>query len=134
MSRQAAIFHNRQRRRRNRVLDVYSGLIASPTALGSVSAGGPNPAAFNTDAQTLIGARYGLSFSTSLRNANELTLTLEDTTVFGTPSLVADELFEIEWIGPDKRFQIESAVAGTASFYVLDDWKRFYKIMEAVFS
>lgn len=116
MSRQAALYHNRERRRALSRERSFSAQVASPFALGSVAAGGdsPNPLVL------LDSINIGVSFSAPV-NAGQLTIDTNRGKTLGTPALVADQIHRLGFFEKNVALTPSCAVAGTVTIHILDD-------------
>ena len=107
---------------------AYADLRAAPSAL----TGGAAPA--TSSALSLpANARLGISFSAPV-GAGQLSVDTETGRTLGTPALVADEIYRLDWLERTVDVTITSAIAGTATLYVFDQWMRSYPIATVVFT
>lgn len=116
MSRQAALYHNRERRRSLSRERSFSAQVASPFALGSVGTGGdsPNPLVL------LDSINIGVSFSAPV-TAGQLTIDTNRGKTLGTPALAADEIHRLGFFEKNVTLTPSCAVAGTVTIHILDD-------------
>lgn len=126
MSLQAALYHIRDRRRGNSPLNTKTikDLIASPASVEAVPVGTNFPS--SVTGLVFPTAWYGISHSAGL-SAGEFVFNANGRSI-GIPDLAADEKRQIGYIysGP---FSFDCDAVGDLSLYILDDWKRFYKLL-----
>ncbi len=128
-SRDGALRAARLRRRRYaQDATALTGLRTSPATLTGAVAPGTS-SALSLPANT----RVGISFSIGI-TAGQLTVDTETSRNLGTPALVADEIYRLDWLERGVDVTITSAVAGTATLYAFDEWMRSYPIATVVFT
>lgn len=116
MSRQAALFHNRERRRALSRERSFSAQIASPFDLGSAAAAGdsPNPLVL------LDSINVAVSFSAAI-TAGQLTIDTNRGKTLGTLALAADEIHRLGFFEKNVSLTPSCAIAGDVTIYILSD-------------
>lgn len=115
---QAELFHARERRRAAQRQRAFDADAATPFDMGTVAAGNPLPTPYPMRAAS----RLAVSFSAPL-TAGQLTVSIGARTL-GTPALTADEIRRLEFGERNEDVVPQSAIAGTVTLYVLDEWAR----------
>jgi len=127
MARRPYIFNARKRQLAAQNFTSYKDDIASPVDLGSVAAGN-DLSAYTTPA----GSRLAVSFSNPI-TAGQLTVAIGANTL-GIPDLAADEVRRLDWAENTEQVVINSAIAGTVTLYVLNQWQEPFQIATGVFT
>ena len=123
--RQAALFYNRERRRD--AAKVQHATLQFD--LGTVGAGGDLPESY-----TLAAAGdFAISFDAPVA-AGEVTVATEVGRTLGTPALAADQIHRLGYFERARTLTVTSAIAGTATLYVLDNWRRPIVVATGVFT
>lgn len=130
MSVPAALYWSRKRRKAAARVQAFSALIASP----SVLTGGVAPAISSTlamPANVLLAVSYSVGIT-----SGQLVVNVNTGKTMGVPDLAADEIRELGYVEAGQLVDIEltAAVAGTATLYVLNDWRIPSSIATVVFT
>lgn len=130
MSVPAALYWSRKRRKVAARVQAFSTLIASP----SVLTGGVAPATSSTLAMP-ANALLAVSYSVGI-TSGQLVVNVNTGKTMGVPDLAADEIRELGYVEAGQLVDIEltAAVAGTATLYVLNDWRIPSSIATVVFT
>ena len=125
MTRQAALFHMRERRRAAaNVQRTTTGFdLGTAAALSEL----PNPYVVAANAE------YAVSFSAAV-TADELTVATETARTLGTPALDPDQIRRIGYFERGRTLTPTAGIAGTVTLYVLDDWSRPIPVATGVFT
>lgn len=126
---QAALFHARERRRSAQDVQTFDPDVASPFNMGSVLATNPlgTPYPIPKDAQ------LGVSFSVPV-SAGQLTVATNGGRTIGTPALAADQIHRLGKLNRALLLTPTSAIAGTVTLHVFDEWYRPSAIATGIFT
>lgn len=118
------------RRREAQRSVAFKGLIASPQVL----TGGLAPATSSTLALPQTG-HVGVSYSVPI-TSGQLLVNVNNGRALGTPNLAANQIFRVGWLERGLLIDVEltAAVAGTATLYYMNEWKKPSAIATAVFT
>lgn len=128
MSRQAALYHSRERNRDLNRGRRFASLVSSPFDLGSVAGGNPSPNAFSMPAA----ANIGISFSGAV-TAGDIIIAVGSRTL-GTPDLSADQIHRLGFFETGVQLIPTCANAGTVTLHYLDQWFRPSAVATGEFS
>lgn len=128
MARPAVLYKARERRRAAADFKKFGPDIASPFDLGAAAPAAPLPNAYPVPAN----ARLAVSFSVPVA-AGQLTINYGDRAL-GTTALAADQVRLLDWVERAVEVTIQSAIAGTVTLYVLDEWNRPSAIAQGTFA
>jgi hypothetical protein len=128
MSRQAALYHNRERNRDLNRGRRFASLVSSPFDLGTVAGGNPSPNPFSMP----VAANIGISFSGTV-TAGDISISASSRTL-GTPDLAADEIHRLGFFEAGVSIIPTGANAGTVTLHYFDQWFRPSAIATGVFS
>lgn len=129
MTRQASLYHSRERRRDLNRKRSFSGQVASPFALGSVASGGSSPNALSL----LDSIEIGISFSASV-TAGQLTVATNTGRTISTPALDANQIHRLGFIEKGVDLTPSCSVAGDVTIHILDQWRRPFIIATGTFT
>ena len=130
MSLQAALYWARKRRKTAARVRAFAALIASPQALTGTIAPGIS-GALAMPANGLLAVSYSVPTT-----SGQVVVNTNGGKTFGTPDLAADEIRQVGYVesGQLVDIQITAAVPGTATLYILDDWRIPSAIATATFT
>lgn len=115
MSRQAALFHARERRRSAERYGSFAGLIASPHDIGASAVALPSAGVIGVSASVSVTAG-DLSIATTLSGR-----TIE------TPDLSADEIHLLGFLEQGDTLDVTFS-GGDVSLYVYEDWRDSFAV------